>query len=661
MANTQRLSYIQGLRGIAILLIFLFHLMPNICPSGYLGVDIFFVISGYLLIGRQLVADEPFRPLDFFKKRSLRLLPPYFGLIIAVTLISICLFPAHEMLESARLIKASLSGQANVFLDQLSGNYFSPNTRHYPLMHLWYMGVLLQCYLLFPLFFYLWSFTRCRKVYRVATMLILGAASFATAFLYLLPLPYNYAIDTYYWTSARIWEFALGGLFFVLPKPQGSFRSHGLAVVTLVGLIICAFIPLPNNSAGVFIGALGGCLLLRYGSVWQRYSPLNSRIALFLGAISFSLYLVHWPCICFAEYLLCQQPALISAGALVALILSLSVLYKKAVEDHQFSLLALLLLGGMAGILYKAQIKTHGFRNFLHRDANRIIELSLRHTDLPELEQESPMGRGSEGIRANQNSPHAHPGALLYHCGDRQATATFVVMGDSHGDDFARAMHTLGEQNAWHGVHLNAYVVPFWNASLRTSPLIAPGQYFDEDKAQRIMHWLESHPELKTVFIAQQWCGRMTEHRTWSGELVQGDIVQTRVNELRELCRQLHSIGKQVVLVTDNPAIGTENPRHLLSAYLMRQEASEFPIALCRRKTEYEQKEGAFNKELDSLAQEGLCQVLHREKAFFPSETFKSYDGHALYHRDSHHLTIDGGLLSLSACLEQLRHIMQQD
>lgn len=657
--NAQRLSHIQGMRGIAILLILFFHLLPQICPSGYIGVDVFFIISGYFLVGKQLETQESFRPLLFLRKKSLRLLTPYLALIFLVTAASIALFPAHDMLESARLMKASLSGLPNVFLDELSGDYFSSDTRTYPLMHLWYMGVLLQCYLLFPLLFWIWSITRCGKKARIALSALIGTASFATAFLYLLHIPFDYANNTYYWTSARIWEFVLGGLLYLLPKPQGCRCSRWLSGTALLCLCVCAFIPFPSSAAGVLTGAILGSLLLRYGADSSARNPLNLRVLLWVGGISFSLYLVHWPCICYAEYLFCGPLTWLSAMGLCCLIVPLSCLFHRAVEKPRYPIWCIALLWLASLGLYKSMIQTRGYHDILHREINLIQEHSLLHTVLPEISQTAPIYTGTEGIRPNQNSPQAAVRALLADCGAPNESHTFVIMGDSHADDFARAMHTVGLQNAWRGVHLDAYVVPFWNADFRTSPHIAPGQYLDEDKAQRIMHWLSLHPELKTVFIVQAWSGRMTAHQTWSGEDVTGDMMKARAAELREWCLKLRELDKQIVLVTDNPRIGTESPRHIMAAYLLRQKKGNFPTLLTVTKAEYEQKEGAFNQYLDALAAEGLCQVLHREDAFFPEEEFRSFDGQILYHRDSHHLTIDGGLLSLSGCMDSIRNLLR--
>lgn len=661
MQEKQQLTHIQGLRGIAILFIVLFHLLPSVCPNGYMGVDVFFVISGYFLIGRQLLTAETFHPLPFLKRKGERLLPPYLILLLLVAVIMIFLFPASEICKYSGLLKASLTGQPNTFLSHLSGNYFSSDSRSYPLMHLWYMGVLLQCYLLFTLLFWGWSYFHCCRRTRIICALCLGLISLAVAFLYLWHIPYDYAIDTYYWTSARIWEFILGGILYIAPKPQTRSSSFILAFGALMALAVCTFIPLPNSATGILIGAVCGSILLHYGAAWKQFSILNSSFLIWIGSISFSLYLIHWPCICFSEYLLMDALSPVTSIAIfILIILPLSLLFRKWVEAPLYPFVLIPCLWVVSATLYKTLSITQGFKEQIHRDINQELEILLGSTtpEITDINETSPLLKGAEGIRSNQDSPHLQPEALLKELGKKDAPISFVVLGDSHGTDFSAAMHALGIKEGWHGVHLNAYVTPFWNAAFKTSPHIAPGQYFDKDKASRIIHWLHNHPELKTVFIAQLWRNRIKSHHTWDGVFINDDLVHARAEELRELCKQLKSIGKQVILVTDVPRISTESPLRKIAAYRMWHTSNNYPKDLICDRNEYFKTDAAFNYEMDKMEKDGICQVLHREDAFFTANTFCAYNKEILTHRDSHHLTQAGALYSISSCIERIRSIL---
>lgn len=650
MAGKKKLLYVQGIRGFAILLVVLFHLLPQVCPSGYMGVDVFFVLSGYFLIGRQLENGADFKLPEFLKKKALRLLIPYFALLTAVSAVSLILLPAAELVNGEKLLKACLWLKGNLFLDKLSGNYFSTDTRTFPLMHLWYMAVLMQCYLVFTLLFLMWHYGRCSRKARLLHLALLGGASFAVAYLRLTPIPWEYAASTYYWTSARIWEFVLGGILFILPKPRSSATVVATAVGALLVLTVCSFFPMQESALMVLLGAVCGCLLLRCGALWEKFSPLRCSLFVWLGGISFSLYLVHWPCISFAEFILGQPLTCSTALLTLLLILPLSILFYRGVEKPTHPLWVLPVMMLIALMLQKGIHKTDGFRDYLHREINQTLQLDYNpNTYIPRLPESSRLYAGTEGIVPNNFTAEPDPDAvLLQEIGDSRQKTTFVVLGDSHACDVAAGLHSSASANGWHGVFLNSYITPFWNAELPADPLIAIGNFYNEDKAQRLMRWLAQHRELQTVFIAQYWQHRLVPHPTWSGKQAEGDMVQVRAAELREFCRRLRSLGKKVVIFTDNPVIATDAPERVLGAYLMFPLNGDFPPALTCDKASYEQENAAFNRELDRLAEEGLCRVFHRERAFFRGDTFRAFDGKNLLLRDAHHLTLPGAEMSIA-------------
>lgn len=661
MSTTQQLSFIQGLRGIAILLVILFHLKPNLFPSGYMGVDVFLVISGYFLIGKNLRETNEFRPLTFLKKKGVRLLPPYLAVIILTALASVVIFAAADMETGALLYKSCLLGKPNLFLDNLSGNYFSSDTRAYPLMHLWYMGVLFQCYLIFTLLFWGWSKYHCSTRTRIVHLSVLAALSFSYAFLYLTHFPYNYASDTYYKTFARIWEFALGGLLYVLPVPRKKAEAIFAAAAALGAIIICSFLNMPHNAIGVCIGAFCGAVLIRYGKVWDTYSPLTLYPLVWLGGISFSLYLIHWPCICFSEYVAGHTLSTQASFLLIVCLVPMAFLYYRCLEAPRYSIVSLPVFWIFAAIPCKSITYTHGFEHYLHQQVNQQIppniDIAQIATPIP---SDSPVYKGTADISPNNFGTAPNPRAVkLWNIGTDNCPINFAIIGDSHALDFAMGMHQAGLKNSWHGVCLNSYVTPFWNADFRSAnETTAIGNYFTKEKATAILNWLKMHPELHTVFIAQHWRSRFEQHRSWTGEWIMGDMVHIRAAELRDFCTQLQAIGKTVVIITDCPELPADSPKRALASYLMWHNGEDYPASLSISRQSYEQTDGAFNRELDKMADEGLCFVLHRENSFFTTEKFDGYDGQSLSHRDRHHLTEKGAAFGISDAIEQISSII---
>mgnify|MGYP003291960076 CR=1 FL=1 len=496
---------------------------------------------------------------------------------------------------------------------------------------------------------------------RVIHLLFIGGASFATSYLYLLHFPYDYASNTYYWTSARLWEFVLGGLLYSSANKASVAVSRIVSTVTLATFFICAFIPMPNSAAGVLLGALCGALLLLFGKSCWPFLSLENYFFVWLGNISFSLYLIHWPCICYTEYIIGHALSCYDAAWLIIIILPTAYLFHRGVEKPRYSFAALPIAAVTVACVYKSITTTHGFEHYLHQEVNRAIASSTSDVPLPKLPLKSPFWKAASGITPNQYSPHSSPEFLLHELGDTNQKISFVIIGDSHAFDLARGMHLCGIEHEWHGIFLDSYVVPFWGAEFRTPPSIAPGNFFDEKKAGMVLRWLKHHPEIKTVFIAQYWSNRMKPHKMWDGQNVNENILQSRVAQLRQFCRKLNECDKRVVLVTDNPKLSTPSPQRTLSSYLMWHQRKPLPPELSCSRAEYEQLNGLFNEEMDKMENDGLCCVLHRETSFFVADSFVAYAEEKITHRDNHHLSPFGSVLGISHHIEEIQELLTKE
>lgn len=274
---------------------------------------------------------------------------------------------------------------------------------------------------------------------------------------------------------------------------------------------------------------------------------------------------------------------------------------------------------------------------------------------------QSTLWNETQGIISNQYSPHSAPEYLLYELGNLDQEISFVIIGDSHAYDLACGMHLCGKEHGCHGIFLNSYIVPFWGADFRTPPSIAPGNFFDEKKANRVINWLKQHPEIKTIFIAQYWSARLMPHKMWDGYQVEKDIIPSRVAELREFCKRVKLCDKNIVLVTDNPKVPTATPLRDLGSHLMWHQRKPLPTGLQCKREDYEKLNGAFNEGMDKMEDEGICHVLHRENAFFTSDTFCAYNGEILTHRDNTHLTPAGAVFSISCLIPDIQQHLTAD
>lgn len=565
------------------------------------------------------------------------------------------------MLTAAQLLKACLSGQSNQYLQASAADYFAADTRVMPLMHLWYMGVILQAYLLFGLLSAYWEWQHVSRRARLLSLALIATISFGAAHLFAAEIFGCFCGSSYYTTLSRLWEFILGGTLAQLPPPQRPKLAGLTAAAALAILLLFSFLPLAHGERYVAIGALTGAALIRYGQFGGIRPILSSRLLTGLGAVSFSLYLVHWPWICFAEYTHLSGgmlPLSTLAIVLVGILLSTLLLYL-LVEKPKCSLSRCLLCYAAAAAGWVLLTVTDGFRSSLHREANAVCA-AISQPD--KVAKDSPLRQHTEGLYPRQLLKFRAPSSLLRDIGDTAAPCNFAILGDSHAADFAAAMNTAGKEEGWHGVYLNSYIVPFWGSNYPTleNPDTAEGHWFDRDKAHALCRWLAQHPELKTVFLVQYWSLRYESHRTWDGQTVSGReaVRRARAEQLREMCLALREAGKSVVLVSDTPTIACGFPQREVQRHILRGAKVEGLDSLICSAAVYEKDNADILHTLQDLEEEGLCTVLHREENFFPPDRLSVYSHPELLFRDSHHLTEKGALMSISRQRAELRALL---
>ena len=316
---------IDGLRAIAVLLVVLFHAgLPGV-PGGFVGVDVFFVISGYLItvnVHGDLLADR-FSIVGFYERRARRILPALFVMMAGVAVGSALFLPDDFKLfaESAAAAALSLS---NVFFFRHTG-YFDQAATISPLLHTWSLAVEEQFYLAFPPL--LWAaarLSRGRKGWLPGAVALAWAASFAFGL-------WQVAYDpraAFYLPFDRAWELLTGALLAigVVPAPLRRWTSEvgaalGLALIVAPALIMASDTPFPG------IGALSPCLgaaLIIWSGQGTGLQPstiartLAAGPVVFVGLISYSLYLWHWPLLVFARYYTLQPPGPLIRAAVVA-------------------------------------------------------------------------------------------------------------------------------------------------------------------------------------------------------------------------------------------------------------------------------------------------------------------------------------------------------
>ncbi len=324
---------IDGLRAVAVLPVLFFHADIG-CTGGFVGVDIFFVISGYLissLILRDLDAGK-FSIVNFWERRVRRILPALAVVVISCLVAGwFLLFPKdYQALGQSALAQALLS--SNIYFWRQSG-YFEQSADVKPLLHTWSLAVEEQFYLFFP--FLLIAINRFFRKSLVQVILIIGAASFILS----VYGTYKHPSATFYLLPARAWELLIGA--FLAARPAKFSPVRWLAELLSWGGLCCIlYAVFFYNSQTRFPGAaallpcMGAALI-----IWANAQALTTlgqllatRPIVFVGLISYSLYLWHWPILVFVKYRVLEEITLSQRLQLLALSVVLAALSWKFVE-----------------------------------------------------------------------------------------------------------------------------------------------------------------------------------------------------------------------------------------------------------------------------------------------------------------------------------------
>lgn len=287
---------VQGLRAVAVLAVFAFHSNSAWLSAGFVGVDIFFVISGFIITALLVERSESINLLAFYGSRIKRILPAYFVMLVVVALVSaILLLPADFDFFFKSFKSASLFSSNNYFAE--FGSYFAPRVEELPLLHTWSLAIEMQFYLIFPLFI-----VCLPRRWLVPAFVLLAAALYIWSGFQALD---DKSGKFYFSLSARIPEFLMGALVALTMKGR-DLPLLLASIYGLLGALLITFsaVAIDKQSFPGFwsvLPCLGAVLVIA-----ARRGPVNSLLAsapmVWIGGVSYSLYLWHWPILAFVRY-----------------------------------------------------------------------------------------------------------------------------------------------------------------------------------------------------------------------------------------------------------------------------------------------------------------------------------------------------------------------
>ena len=584
------IPHVQGLRAIAVLLVVLYHFWPGRLPGGYVGVDVFFVISGFLITGhlmREIDATGGVRLAQFWARRARRLLPASLLVLLfcALCVMSPYLMPTSALPGEVREILASTFYVENWYLALNSADYLNHAGSPTTVQHYWSLSLEEQFYVMWPLLMLLaawiavkWARGRRRQVV-VLTLGIVSIASFVFCVVFTLTNP----APAYFVTFGRMWEFGLGAMIALVPalRVRNAWASFVLGWGGILALVYTAFrfdaqTPFPGYAA--LLPALGAAAIIAASNTdrwWYPTRILSVRPAQFVGDISYSLYLWHWPLIIIAPSVPFWGLSIYHRVALLAICFVLAWLTKRFVEDPVrrwkaltrrparvtlwASLAAMVVVAGTAGAAWAVNAPAYqrGVEAIqeLRADppacfgAASVLDPSCADTDFGDTILPAPGFAGVDQPADEQCFMQLND-ARAYECefgSDAADAPRIALIGDSHAYQLLSTFQRMADENGWHLITFFKGACP-WN----TTPISSAGAF-----GAACGEWREAVGEkladldLDAVFTASL----ATTPFSSAGYDSSFDAA---VAGYRDAWKQFTDRGVPVVTVVDNPTWETD-------------------------------------------------------------------------------------------------------
>jgi peptidoglycan/LPS O-acetylase OafA/YrhL len=440
---------IDGLRAIAVLVVVAFHANPSLVPGGFIGVDIFFVISGYLITGliASHIEDNSFTFTDFYTRRIKRIFPAYIAVSIATLIVSSWLLIPNDYIFYTTSLAASWGFVANVFFSMSSWGYFGQRTEEYPLLHTWSLSVEEQFYFVFPILLIL--------LYRYMRKQIIPALIVMGIFFVAISEIKTGQVKAYFLLTTRAHELIIGALTFFISQrvPIKSPLASNMMAYAGAGLMLGSLIFISRHVAFPGINSLYPCIgtaLLIYAcQIDNTITPLlKNKLMVSIGLISYALYLWHWPIFSFLRYRRIEITLSVGLAA-VALAFILAWLTGKFIESPirhnkkiKFKRAFIQIYLVPAGAFFLI-----GLYSYLTEGAPKRFSEDIREL-ISSYSFERDLGRTCS-IRPDEVYRKIDAAYLEQNCsfGDlAQTKPQVLLMGDSHANQFKPFVEELSKQ-----------------------------------------------------------------------------------------------------------------------------------------------------------------------------------------------------------------------
>ena len=644
--------FIDGLRAIAVVGVICFHFNLAGLTGGYVGVDVFFVVSGFLITNLIVVRlrRQDFSFAHFYERRARRILPALTVTCVLSAVAALWLFVPHDLREFAKSLKATAFFYSNVVFARSTGYFADPfSTR--PLLHTWSLAVEEQFYLVFPLLLYAMHWACAKSSVR---LLLAMSALFVLALGLSIAMVKVDAGSAFYLAPARAWELLGGSVLALRPRPLKLSRGVAESSAILgVACIVASFLlydrdtPFPGYAA---LLPCGGTLLLlaaNLSGITRTGRVLSNRILVYVGLLSYGLYLYHWPILAFSRYFLDHELTAVQTVIALAATLSLAMLSYHVLElpvrsgallasrrrVFQVSAAALCSVGALGVIAVNGDGFPRRFSGPALQYAAGAQDQWAWDTCMQPLDQLNAQGICKLGAPAER--------------------ASFLVWGDSHAAALAPALEARA----------NTLGVSGWLAGYSRCPSLigaVPLQHAADDHpcmqiAEKILELVRDH-HIKHVLLVSRWDSYISGWERGGTETMQDLRVgfttkagrkTTGLEAFRlsfeETVRRLRELDVDVWVLQQVPPQLLDVPSALAKAVYFRRD----PEALKRPYEDIASRRGAAEAVFAEYRNSPDVSFIDPAEKFCPNESPCSIAalGHALY-SDGNHLSVFGALWS---------------
>jgi len=595
---------IQALRAIAVAIVVIFHFWPHSLTGGYVGVDVFFAISGFLITSHLLREADRTGAVAlarFWARRARRILPAALLVLFVVAIATIVFVPQLNWTQYFDEERASTLYVQNWFLAHQSINYLASGEAASPVQHFWSLSAEEQFYLIWPVLILFAALSGARLAGRRRTIaIVLGAVTLAS-FIYSIYDTSADPAEAYFITPTRAWEFGLGGLLAMVRPPQ-VLKMGALAALSWlgIGMIMIAAIfysttspPFPGDAA--LLPVVGGLAVIWAGAPRMSWAPtrvLGLRPVQFVGDVSYSIYLWHFPLLVLTPFVIDRALNDNLKVLLIVLTVVLAWLTKIVVEDpvrgtrrltsrkprYTFALVVI----GMGVILATTaagQAKLAGDRAKQRKEAKAVIAShprcfgaasrdpqhpctnpALKYTVIP-----TPIVAADTG-----NAPCTRTGrtGLVSVCAfgpTSQAKRTFALVGDSHAQMWRAGVAVVANGEHWRGLTVARTSCPY---STAVKSLVEPLRSQCVKWTKEVPKWFKRHPEVSVAIV--------TEHNGGTVVVPSGkSAFKAEISGYQSAWRKLPPSVKHIIVIRDTPGAPGNTPACIQSAIASHEEAGK--------------------------------------------------------------------------------------